>query len=64
MIERNLHLITYKNGVTEAEFMKLPQYGEPRKVRRLLTAREAAQARDIISRSDPYEIDNFCYSIA
>lgn len=63
-MSRDLHIIEHKDGATEAEFMKFPQYGTPHYVRRLLTKREAARAKEIISRNDPYEIDNFCYSIA
>ena len=63
-MNRNLHLIEHKDGATEAEFMTFPAYGTPHYIRRLLTMKEAARAREIIAKSDPYEIDSFCYSIA
>ena len=62
MVERNLQLIMV-NDATYAQFIKYTQ-GKGKVVTRLLRKAEVAKAMMILEKNDPYEIDNFCYSIA
>ncbi len=64
-MDRNLTLIE-KNGYVIAQFTKYCSILNPpeQTVKRLLTQREAAIAREIIKSKDPHAIDGFCYSIA
>lgn len=62
MNNRELKLIE-TNGVYQVEFLKYIS-GNAKRVKRLLTQKEAMYAQQLIDNNDQYGIDNFCYSIS